>query len=294
MKKITVVISCILFSLIVKAQTVDEIFARYDTATGGIAKAKLITLQYKSVITLKLMNNPIDITVNNYRENNKLYRREVRGMMGMGNSFSLITDTAGYLYIPPQRGFGGGGFGGGGFGGGGFDGGAQQSLTKMTDKELTEQQYQLDCAGPFGHFVNYVAKGNKAELVGSGKVNKEDCYKVKFTLKTGQEMTYYFSKTTGLVLKMDCIGKVALQQFGIGPLMEQMGSNANKMKVSILYSDYQDIGNGAKFPMKEVLEVGAAEISLTNSDFINNVEIDAKYYKPANSGGNRGGGGFGF
>ncbi|MEQ6329267.1 hypothetical protein VLF92_13225, partial [Pseudomonas chengduensis] len=92
----------------------------------------------KSVITLKLMNNPIDITVNNYRENNKLYRREVRGMMGMGNSFSLITDTAGYLYIPPQRGFGGGGFGGGGFGGGGFDGGAQQSLTKMTDKELTE------------------------------------------------------------------------------------------------------------------------------------------------------------
>ncbi|MBS1627541.1 MAG: hypothetical protein JSR09_06570 [Bacteroidetes bacterium] len=286
MKKITVVVSCILFSFVLKAQTVDEIFAKYDTAVGGItAMNKLITLQYKSVITMKMMGGSFDITVNNYRENNKLYRREVQGMMGMRNSYSLLTDTAGYLYIPPMRGFGGPG---------GEMPSAQQSLTKMSDKDLAEQMYQLDCAGPFGHFVNYAAKGHKAELVGSGKVNKEDCYKVKFTLKSGQEMTYYFSKTSGLVLKMDCIGRIALQQFGIGPLMEQMGTNAAKMKVSILYSDYQDIGNGAKFPMKEMLEVGAAEIGLVNSDFINNVEIDAKYYKATNGSGNNRGGGFGF
>ncbi|MBS1640175.1 MAG: hypothetical protein JST94_05945 [Bacteroidetes bacterium] len=283
MKKITVVLCCILFSFIVKAQTVDEIFAKYDTAVGGItAMNKLITLQYKSVITMKMMGNSFDVTVNNYRENNKLYRREVQGIMGMRNSYSLLTDTAGYLYIPPMRSFGGGG---GAPPPPGFDAASQQPLTKMTDKNLAEQLYQLDCAGPFGYFVNYAAKGHKAELVGSSKVNKEECYKVKFTLKSGQEMTYYFSKTSGLVLKMDCIGKIALDQFGIGPIVEQMGTSASKMKVSILYSDYQDIGNGVKFPMKEMLEVGAAEIGLVNSDFINNVEIDAKYYKTGNSGG---------
>jgi hypothetical protein len=37
-----------------------------------------------------------------------------------------------------------------------------------------------------------------------------------------------------------------------------MGSTANKIKVSILYSDYEDIGSEAKFLMKELLEMVAA------------------------------------
>ncbi|MEQ1395196.1 hypothetical protein ABLW52_23760, partial [Salmonella enterica] len=89
-------------------------------------------------------------------------------------------------------------------------------------------------------------------------------------------MTYYISTSTYYVVKVECIGTVAIQQFGIGPLLEQMGSNANRMKVDILFFNYDDIGNGIKFPMKEKLEVGAAEIDLVNSDFLNNVEIDAK------------------
>ncbi|MBN8836546.1 MAG: hypothetical protein J0I09_04770 [Sphingobacteriia bacterium] len=289
MKKILIA-AVLLFSIVAKSQTADEVLMKFEDAVGGrTLLQKLITLQYKSVITLRMMGSPIDITVNNYRENKKLYRREVQGMMGMRNSYSLLTDTAGYLYIPPMRGFGGGGFGGGGgdrgnFGGGGFGGGdVQQSpLTKMTDAQLAEQTYQLDLDGPFGHLVNYTAKGHKAELLGTGKVNKQDCYKIKFTLKSGQEMTYYISTATYYIVKLECIGKVAIQQFGIGPLLEQMGSNANKMKVDILFSNYDDIGNGIKFPMKEKLEVGAAEIDLANSDFINNVEIDTKYYRNRN------------
>lgn len=284
MRKIWIAL-VLFFSLAAKSQTVDEILIKSEDAVGGrTLLQKLITLQYKSVITLRMNGNPIDVTVNNYRENKKLYRREVQGMMGMRNSYSLLSDTAGYLYIPPMRNFGGGGFGGdrGGFGGSGFGGGGdvqQSPLTKMTDAQLAEQAYQLDLDGPFGHLVNYAAKGHKAELIGTAKVNKQDCYKIKFTLKTGQEMTYYISTSTYYVVKVECIGKVAIQQFGIGPLLEQMGSNANRMKVDILFFNYDDIGNGIKFPMKEKLEVGAAEIDLVNSDFLNNVEIDAKYYK---------------
>jgi hypothetical protein len=289
MKKIILPFLMMCFFATTQAQTVDEILAKYEAAVGGRETLeKIKTLQYKSVVTLKMMGNPFDVAVTNYRENNKLYRRETQGMMGMRGSYSLLTDTAGYLFVPQMPNFGGGGGfgeggGGGGFGGGrGFGGGNAGTLTKNTNDELAEQLYQLDCAGAFGHLVNYAAKGHKAELVGTTKINKQECYKIKFTLKSGQEITYFINATTYLIVEADCIGKIAIQQFGIGPLMEQMGSDrAKRMKVSILYSDYQEVG-GIKFPMKEKLEVGAAEIDLVNSDFIVNVEIDAKYYKVKN------------
>ncbi len=269
-----------LFGLVLTAQsqTVDEVFAKFEAAVGGRdALLAIKTVQYKSTITLNMMGSPFDIPVTNIKENNKMLRREVAGIMGMGKSFSILTDTAGYLFTPAMRGFGGGGPGGPG--GGIPEGGRDASLTKMNDATVKEEQYELDAAGAFGHLVNYAAKGHKAELQGTAKVNKTECYKVKFTFNNGQEMLYYIDTKTFLPIQTEALGKVALEQVGMGGMMEQMGSDrAKKLKVITTYSNYEEV-NGIKFPMKQKLEMGAVEIDVVNSDYQINQPIDAKYYK---------------
>ena len=269
-----------LFGLVLTAQsqTVDEVFAKFEAAVGGRdALLAIKTVQYKSTITLNMMGSPFDIPVTNIKENNKMLRREVAGIMGMGKSFSILTDTAGYLFTPAMRGFGGGGPGGPG--GGIPEGGRDASLTKMNDATVKEEQYELDAAGAFGHLVNYAAKGHKAELQGTAKVNKTECYKVKFTFNNGQEMLYYIDTKTFLPVQTEALGKVALEQVGMGGMMEQMGSDrAKKLKVITTYSNYEEV-NGIKFPMKQKLEMGAVEIDVVNSDYQINQPIDAKYYK---------------
>ena len=269
-----------LFGLVLTAQsqTVDEVFAKFEAAVGGRdALLAIKTVQYKSTITLNMMGSPFDIPVTNIKENNKMLRREVAGIMGMGKSFSILTDTAGYLFTPAMRGFGGGGPGGPG--GGIPEGGRDASLTKMNDATVKEEQYELDAAGAFGHLVNYAAKGHKAELQGTAKANKTECYKVKFTFNNGQEMLYYIDTKTFLPIQTEALGKVALEQVGMGGMMEQMGSDrAKKLKVITTYSNYEEV-NGIKFPMKQKLEMGAVEIDVVNSDYQINQPIDAKYYK---------------
>ncbi len=269
-----------LFGLVLTAQsqTVDEVFAKFEAAVGGRdALLAIKTVQYKSTITLNMMGSPFDIPVTNIKENNKMLRREVAGIMGMGKSFSILTDTAGYLFTPAMRGFVVGGPGGPG--GGIPEGGRDASLTKMNDATVKEEQYELDAAGAFGHLVNYAAKGHKAELQGTAKVNKTECYKVKFTFNNGQEMLYYIDTKTFLPIQTEALGKVALEQVGMGGMMEQMGSDrAKKLKVITTYSNYEEV-NGIKFPMKQKLEMGAVEIDVVNSDYQINQPIDAKYYK---------------
>ncbi len=293
MKKIIGFLFLFFVVLTAQTQTVDEILSKFEAAVGGREVLQSVkTVQYKSDITLNMMGNPMDVPVTVIKENGKLLRREVSGIMGMGKSYSILTDTAGYFYAPPMRGFGGGDRvmirdGGGGPGsvaavrmdGPGSGSGMDASITKINSSTLAEEQYELDAAGAFGHLVNYASKGHKAELLGTSKINKVECFKIKCTLNSGLEIMYYVDSKTFFVVQAEAVGRVALEQFGIGALVEQMGSDrAKKMKLTITYSDYQDV-NGVKFPMKEKLEIGAVEINMVNSDYKINETIDPKFYK---------------
>ena len=242
MKKIIPVLLVFSSFCFVNAQTVDEVLSKFETASGGKDVLQGIkTMQYKSTVTLTMMGSPFDIPVTVIKENGKLLRREVSGIMGMGKSYSILTDTAGYYYTPAQRGFGGGmvvvtdgrgGPGGGGPPPPGMGEGRDAALTRMKDETVKEIQYELDAAGAFGHLVNYAAKSHKAELLGTAKANRTECYKVKFTSSNGQEMIYYIDTKTFLIVQSEAVGKVALEQVGMGAMMEQMGSDrAKKLKV---------------------------------------------------------------
>lgn len=251
-----------------QSQTVEEVLTKYEDAAGGSkALDGVRTLRFNSTVTINFMNQKLDIAVNTIQVKRKLFRREVQGIMGMKNSYSILTDTGGYVYTPAVPAYGD------------FPG-QPATITRTDTAWVRATQYELDCAGPFGHLVHYATKGHKAELLGTAKVNKTDCYKVKITLKAGQQIIYYISSTTFLVVQSEAIGRVALEQLGLGSMMQLMGGGSDKaksIKVVISYDEYKSI-NGIKFPTKEKFQFGAVEMGMVNDNYTINEPPDARWF----------------
>ncbi len=274
MKKIIAGLFLLIAAISVNAQTADEVLAKYETAAGGREKLEGIkTLEVISNLKLGMMGQTIELPVTLVKEKGKLFRRQIGGIMGMGESFTMVTDTSGVVFIPAMRGFG--------RGGGDFGGGMEQpkpTITRLSTQEVKDQQYELDCAGPFGELVDYAAKGHKAELLGTEKVSKVPCFKIKMTLKTGQEVTYFIDSQTFLVRKMEAVGDMALNLTGFGNMMKAFGSNVKKdTKASILIKENQDIG-GIKFPSKYQLSFGPVETDVENTSVKVNDGLEDRWY----------------
>jgi hypothetical protein len=289
MKKQILTTGLLLLVFFASAQTVEEVMTKFEEANGGKNKLKAIkTLQMESVMKMNMMGQSFDISLNSIRERGKLFRRQIGGIMGMGNSWTMVTDTAGYILIPAMPNFGGGGGFGGGPGGGqggqrggGSNQGASGSgatVTKMTDDDLRKQQHELDCAGVFSMLVDYAKKGYTAELLGTSKVNKEECYKVKLTMKDGLTGTFYINKNNFLVQQVDAADEMAAAMTGFGSIMRMMGGGRRSMKVSIQYSEYKEIA-GIKFPMKQLISLGSVETLIEHLDIKLNEPVDEVWYK---------------
>ncbi|MES2004400.1 MAG: hypothetical protein V4450_07755 [Bacteroidota bacterium] len=276
MKKIFAGLFLLLSAITAQSQTVDEILAKYETAAGGREKLEGIKqLEIFSNVKLGVMGQNIELPLTLVREKGKLFRRQVGGIMGMGDSFTMITDTSGYIFIPGMRNFGGGERGGG-FGG--PSPGNEPTINRMKPEEVRAQQYELDCAGAFGELVNYAAKGHTAQLEGTEKVSKVPCYKIKLTLKTGQVVTYYIDQQTSMVKKVEAIGDMALNLTGFGPMMKAYGSRVSKdTKATMLIKEYKDF-KGIQFPSRFVLSFGPVESEVENTTVNINEGLDEKWY----------------
>lgn len=275
MKKLFAGLFLMMLALQLQAQTVEEVLGKYVEAAGG--REKLEAIRYLEVlgnVKMGVMGQNIELPLTLVREKGKLFRRQVGGVMGMGDSFTMVTDTSGVIYVPAMRGFGG-------RGGGGFDGmpqGNEPTITRMQPAEVTAQQYELDCAGAFGELVNYAAKGHAAELQGTEKVNKLPCYKVKMTLKTGQTVTYFIDVQTSLVKKVEATGDMALNLTGFGPMMKAFGSRIGKdTKATLLVKEYKDF-KGIQYPVKTLLSFGPVETEVENLTVNINEGLEEKWY----------------
>ncbi|TAJ40945.1 MAG: hypothetical protein EPO58_18765 [Chitinophagaceae bacterium] len=275
MKKLFAGLFLMMLALQLQAQTVEEVLGKYVEAAGG--REKLEAIRYLEVlgnVKMGVMGQNIELPLTLVREKGKLFRRQVGGVMGMGDSFTMVTDTSGVIYVPAMRGFGG-------RGGGGFDGmpqGNEPTITRMQPAEVTAQQYELDCAGAFGELVNYAAKGHTAELQGTEKVNKLPCYKVKMTLKTGQTVTYFIDVQTSLVKKVEATGDMALNLTGFGPMMKAFGSRIGKdTKATLLVKEYKDF-KGIQYPVKTLLSFGPVETEVENLTVNINEGLEEKWY----------------
>jgi hypothetical protein len=281
MKKIYLYILTFCSFGIVQAQTTEEILAKYEEAAGGREKLQSVKqLEVLSNLKMGVMGQSIELPMTLIREKGKLFRRQIGGIMGMGDSFTMVTDTSGCIYIGANR-FRGGGFGGGGFGGpppppgAGGDG---PTIIPMKQEEIAGNQYELDPEGAFPELVNTAAKGHSAQLVGTEKVSKTPCYKVKLTLKTGQVVTYYIDQQTGLVKQVESIGDMAMQLTGFGPMLKSFGSNIKKdTKATILVKEWGDF-KGIKFPTKYILSFGPIESEVESGSVQINEGLEEKWY----------------
>lgn len=265
MKKILLLVLLGVLSVAAFSQTADEVINKFIAASGGKDKLNAInTLQYNQHITVKSAMGNLDVPIQYYKEKNKFYRMQASMQFGGQtlNVFTVVNDTAGYIMMPaiPMLGSEGG-------------------IKKMNESERKMQAYQLDAAGYFGNLVDYAAKGSTATLLKDDKVNKEDCYQIKLTMNTGQSLTYFISKATNLITRVDTKGDMAASMSGMGSMLSGMGGRVEKMEVSGIYSDYKDF-NGIKFPTKIALrtQMGDSESIISNVKI--NEPIDAKLYMP--------------
>jgi hypothetical protein len=266
MKKIFASLFLLMISAATQSQTADDIIAKYEAAIGGREKLEGIkTLEVFSNIKLSMMGQNIDMPLTLVREKGKLFRRQIGGIMGMGDSFTMITDTSGHVFIPAIRGFGG-------------LPPSEPSITRMKPEDVVLQQYELDCAGAFGELVNYAAKGHKAELIGTEKVSRVPCFKIKMTLKTGQVVTYYFDSQTSLVKQVEATGDMAFNLTGFGSLIKAFGSNISKdTKATILVKEY-GVFKDITYPTRFNLSFGRVESEVENTTVQINEGLEEKWY----------------
>ena len=208
-------VMALVFVQFAQAQTVDEIIDKHITALGG--KENLNKIQ--NVISegsLSVQGIEIGVTVT--QVNNKLARQDifVNGMTG----FDMLTDKEGWTYMP-------------------FNG--MQKPEPKTADDVKEGLSDLDIAGPL---VDYAAKGNKVELLGKEDVDGTECYKLKVTLASGKDETYFIDPTTNMIIRTKKMQK----------------ANGQEVEVQSDFSDYRDV-EGVKMPYSIGLPFGTLLIS---------------------------------
>lgn len=256
-----------IIALIGKSQTADEILHNYELKNGGAENvANVKTLQYNTVMKLSVMGMTMDIPMSTFVETGKLFRKETAGMFGMPGSYSIITDTAGYYFMPTVPAYGD------------FPG-IEGGLKKM-EKNLHEQaKGNLYAMREFEGLFNCKQKGNVVELQGLTTIDKSPCYKLKVTAANGLIAYYYIDKETYMLKQMELSGKQMVEQLGLngGAMKEMMGGKMDNQKVTIITTQFATI-DGIVFPIKQKMQFGANDIEVEHSDIQVNATIDKKWY----------------
>ena len=229
MKKLCIAFASLFAIGFVSAQTVDEVINKHVEALGG--KEKIEKIQ-NVVMEGNLTVQGMQIAVTTTSVQGKLNRADINAM-GMKN-YDLTTDKDGWVFMPIQ--------------------GMQKPEPKTAD-DLKDVKSDLDIQGSL---VNYAAKGHKAELLGKEDVEGTECFKIKLTLSTGTEITYYIDPTSYMVIRQK----------------QKKKANGQEADVVTDLSDYKDV-DGVKMPFSVSLPFGTMVMTSIKA----NQTIDEKLYK---------------
>ncbi len=173
-KILTLLATAILLPIGARAQTVDDIVAKWVQARGGMDKLKSVQTQR---ITLKLRGGMFEATIVQINKRPDKMRQEfILQGMAMVQSYDGKT---GWQLNP-------------------FEGRRDAELLSEDDMKGLVEEADID-----GPLVDYAGKGHKAELVGHDDVEGTDCYKIKLTLKNGDIRTIYLDTDSLMEIKME-------------------------------------------------------------------------------------------
>lgn len=214
-----------------KAQTADEVVNKYINAMGGADKLKTInTIVRKGTLNANGQKIPINV----YLVNGKAMRQDytVNGMTG----YQILTSTAGWSFNP-------------------FMG--QTKAEPMTDDDVKKEQDQLDATDDL---LDYASKGTTVEYLGTDDVEGTECHKLKLTLKSGKEKTYYISTEDNMLVKIS----------------EKVTANGQEQQSDVMFSNYKEV-NGIMFAFSVNGPFGPIEIDSIDI----NTEVDDTLFQPS-------------
>jgi hypothetical protein len=215
------------------AQSADEIMSKHVTAIGGDAWNKVNSMKTTADMTAAGMKVGVIETV----VRGKGVRSDIM-MNGQSGGYEIVTPTGGWnldLMTPD----------------------AKPGVTKpvaMPEEQVKASQDQLD---PSDDYIDYKAKGFKAEFVGKEDVNGTSCYKLKITGKSGIPKLVYFD--AGNYYKIKDIETVQTAQ--------------GAMDISTTFSDFKKFPEGIVIAMKakndyQEITIKEVEINKTVPDSV--------------------------
>ena len=228
MKKLLIAFASLSVISFAQAQTADEVINKHIDSLGGKEKIEKI----QNVVmegSLTIQGAPIAVIITQVQ--GKLSRQDINAM-GM-KGYDFVSDKEGWTFMPFQ---------------------GMQKPEPKTAEDVKESQSDLDIAGSL---YNYAAKGHKVELLGKEDVEGTECHKLKLTLATGKEVTYFIDPTSYLVVRTK----------------EKKKFNGQEMELSVDYSDYKNV-EGVKMAYSITQPFGTVVMSSIKA----NQTIDEKLY----------------
>lgn len=149
-----------------RAQSADDIIAKYLAAVGGKEKlAGITSVKFTNTMNIMGSDAPATVTI----VNGKGFRSESE--FNGQKIVQVVTDQGGWMINPMM---------------GSSD---PQPLPASQLASAKDQIYIVP-------FLDYTVRGNKAELLGQEKVGNVNAYKIKITDKDNNSTTYYFDPST--------------------------------------------------------------------------------------------------
>lgn len=227
-------------ALLAQAPSLDQVLAKHYEAKGGLAKMKAVQSMR---ITAKMANGPMTLPIVIEAKRPAMVRVNVDVQ---GNQIVQAFDgKAGWSINPFQQ-------------------SAKKDAEPMTPDQVREFEVQADMDGPL---VDWKAKGHTVELLGKEPVEGSDAYKLKLTLKNGDERTIYLDADSYLEVKMVSRRKV----------------RGTEMEAETSMGDYKDVDG---LMIAHAMESGAKGMPQKQKIVLEKVELnvpiaDARFAMPA-------------
>lgn len=234
--KFLLLASTILLGSCAEAQTADDIMNKHQAAIGGDAWNKVNTLKItQSMSAAGMQVGIIETTVRG---------KGVRSDMNLnGNSggYQIVTPTGGWnldMMVPGAK-------------------PGETKPTPMPEADVKALQSELD---PSPEYINYKAKGFKAEYLGKEDMNGVSCYKLKITGTSGIPKTVYFDANTYYKIKD----------------IERVETPQGAMDIATTFSDFKKFPEGVVMYMKaknDYQEINILEVLI-------NKPVDEALFRP--------------
>src|SRR5690349_10869444 len=209
----------------VHAQTVDEIIAKHLDAVGGKEKLSGVTSVHMEG-TLEVMGTSGTTKSTVLNGKGSRTESEISGQQVV----NVFTDKGGWQINQ-------------------FAGISDPQA--MPDEQFKAGEDQIFVEP----FLDYAARGAKAELVGQDKVGTVNAHKIKYTNKDGAVTTYYVDPTTFQVIQMSAVSN-------------NMGQ---EVEVKSTYSDFQKTDFGLVVPHSIEIDFGG---QFTVTSKVQKVEVN--------------------